>query len=610
MRRGPPGRHGRFDLSPSHRHRKRLHPHWAGHRARFDEVTSSENDPNDRLTPAIVLATTELSRNTVIDEIRSRYGRDYTVKYADSGDACLDVVKSLVEHNVPVALILVELDQLGSWQGSELLQKLRFVVPTARRVALIPAIRFGTSYDELRAGVAEGRYDTYLGIPRGQRDEEFHTAIVEYLSDWGWSVAAPEVAFLQIVADGPSPELAEIRDFLDRMGMPVQIHDPESPAGREILQSVTGDSELPILHHPGKPPLSRPTVSDVAASIYGTPDSIPEGTVADLLVIGAGPAGLAAAVYGASEGLSTTVIETGAIGGQAGTSSMIRNYLGFPRGISGMRLAQRARIQAGRFGAQFFCGRGVTEVEIDSRYDHHHVMVDEARICARTIVIATGVAYRRFGVRGCEDLVGSGVYYGAATSAAREMTGRDVVVVGGGNSAGQAAMHLSRFARSVTIAIRRESLTETMSDYLIREIEASPCVTVRGHTEVVDGGGEGHLEWLELCDNQTGSTQRISASGLFLLLGAAPRSDWIPPQVKRDDHGFLLTGRFIPKEYWRDGLPPAFLETTVPGIFAVGDVRSGSMKRVAAASGEGASAVPLVHDRLQQLRLENLPPAH
>ncbi|PXW35615.1 UNVERIFIED_CONTAM: thioredoxin reductase (NADPH) [Williamsia faeni] len=567
-------------------------------------------DPNDRLTPAIVLATTETSRNTVIDEIRSRYGRDYTVKYADTGEACLDIVKALVEHSVPIALILVELEELGRWEGSDLLQKLRFVVPTARRIALVPALRFGTSYDELRTGIAEGRFDTYLGIPRGQRDEEFHTAIVEYLSDWGWSVATPEVAFMQIVADGPSPELAEIRDFLDRMGMPVQIHHPESREGRDILESVTGDSDLPLLYHPGKPPLSRPTVSEVAARIYGTPDDIPEGTVADLLVIGSGPAGLAAAVYGASEGLSTTVIEEGAVGGQAGTSSMIRNYLGFPRGISGMRLAQRARIQASRFGAQFYCGRGVTHIDIDSQFDHHHVHVGEARICARTIVIATGVAYRRFGIRGCEDLVGSGVYYGAATSAAREMAGRDVVVVGGGNSAGQAAMHLSRFARSVTIAIRRESLTETMSDYLIREIDASPCITVAGHTEVVDGGGEGHLEWLELCNNRTGSSQRIAASGLFLLLGAAPTCDWIPHQVKRDEHGFLLTGRSIPKDKWRDGLPPAFLETTVPGIFAVGDVRSGSMKRVAAASGEGASAVPLVHERLQQVRLENLPPAH
>lgn len=567
-------------------------------------------DANERLTPAIILSATDSARNTIIDEIRSRYGRDYNIKFAATGGECLELTKSLLAKKVPIALFLIQLDDLGDWHGDALLQKLRFVVPSARRVALIPAIRFGDSFDELRTGVAEGRYDTYLGIPRGQRDEEFHTAIVEYLSDWGWSVAAPEVAYLQIVADGPSPELSAIRDFLDRMGMPVEIHHPDSVVGRDILASVEGDSELPVLSRLGKPPLSRPTVSEVAATIFGTPDTIPEGTVADLLVIGAGPAGLAAAVYGASEGLSTTVIEQGAIGGQAGTSSMIRNYLGFPRGISGMRLAQRARIQASRFGAQFFSGEGVTEIEINDEYDHHHVRVGDARICARAIVIATGVAYRRFGVRGCEDLVGSGVYYGAATSAAREMTGREVVVVGGGNSAGQAAMHLSRFAKSVTIAIRRESLTETMSDYLIREIEASPCITVKGHTEVVDGGGEGHLEWLELRNNKSQTSERVEASGLFLLLGAAPTCDWIPQQIKRDEHSFLVTGRSMPKEYWQDGVPPAFLETTVPGIFAVGDVRSGSMKRVASASGEGASAVPLVHEHLQRVRLANLTPRH
>ncbi len=243
-------------------------------------------DANERLTPAIVLSATESARNTVIDEIRSRYGRDYNIKFAATGGECLELTKSLLAKKVPIALFLIELGDLGDWNGDALLQKLRFVVPSARRVALIPSIRFGDSFDELRTGVAEGRYDTYLGIPRGQRDEEFHTAIVEYLSDWGWSVAAPEVAYLQIVADGPSPELSAIRDFLDRMGMPVEIHHPDSVVGRDILASVEGDSELPVLSRLGKPPLSRPTVSEVAATIYGTPDKIPEGTVADLLVIG------------------------------------------------------------------------------------------------------------------------------------------------------------------------------------------------------------------------------------------------------------------------------------------------------------------------------------
>lgn len=574
-----------------------------------EELGTDELGPGERLTPAIVLVVTEDNRNTIVDEIRSRYGRDYSVVFTETAAAAIDTVKTLLAQNVPVALIVSELSAFEEgWDGSRLLHKMRYLVPTARRIALIPASKFGTSFDDLRGEISAGKYDTYLAIPQGQRDEEFHTAIVEYLSDWGWSVAAPEVAFIQIVTDGPSSELSAIRDFLDRMGMPVQIHSPESLAGRALLASVEGKAEFPILSRAGRPPLSRPTLAQVAESVYGSADSIPDGTVSDVVVLGAGPAGLAAAVYGASEGLSTTVLESGAIGGQAGTSSMIKNYLGFPRGISGMRLAQRARIQASRFGAQFFSGRGATSIEVGT--DHHHVRVDDAKICARTIVIATGVAYRRFGVRGIEDLVGAGVYYGAATSAAREMTGKHVVVVGGGNSAGQAAMHLSRFADAVTIAVRRDGLAETMSDYLIREIQANPRITVRGYTEVIDGGGDGHLEWLTLCDNRTRTPERVEAAGLFLLLGAAPTCDWIPAQVARDDHGFLLTGRSVPKELWVDGVPPAFLETSIPGIFAVGDVRSGSMKRVASASGEGASSVPLVHDRLSQLRLANLPPSH
>jgi thioredoxin reductase (NADPH) len=273
---------------------------------------------------------------------------------------------------------------------------------------------------------------------------------------------------------------------------------------------------------------------------------------------------------------------------------MIRNYLGFPRGVSGMRLAMRARVQATRFGARLFTGRGVIGIEPSGM---HRVTYEGGAILARSVLVACGVRYRRLGVPSLEALAGQGVYYGAATSVAREMEGRDVFIVGGGNSAGQAAIHLARFARSVTIVVRRTGLGETMSEYLVKEIATQKRISVRTGSRVVDGGGEGYLEWIDLADAHD-DVERVRADGLFLLLGADPGCGWLPDGVARDERGFVLTGRDIPKARWRDGLPPAPLETTVPGIFAAGDVRAGSMKRVASASGEGAAAVAQVHAHL------------
>jgi thioredoxin reductase (NADPH) len=278
---------------------------------------------------------------------------------------------------------------------------------------------------------------------------------------------------------------------------------------------------------------------------------------------------------------------------------MIRNYLGFPRGISGMRLAQRARNQAIRFGTQFFTGWPATGLEIGRDGAPHVVRTDGGDVRARAVVIASGVTYRKLGVESIDSMVGIGVNYGAAMTAAREMEGADVFVVGGGNSAGQAAIHLARFARSVTILVRRPDLSATMSSYLIGEIQFNPRLSVEGCRQVVDGGGEGRLEWIEVEDTTTGRRERRQAGGLFLLLGATAHCDWVPHEVARDPNGFVLTGRDVPSAAWRDGLPPENLETTVPGIFAVGDIRAGSMKRVASASGEGASVVPLVHSWLE-----------
>lgn len=548
-----------------------------------------------RHKPVILLVATADTRDALEDEFRSRYARDYDVRTLLGPDGVPEAAADLVGDGRQIALLGVD-HGLGGVHGDralDLVDDLRRLSPSSRRVVLVPAGMFQGALEVLRPALAVGRLDTYLLIPQGPRDEEFHTAITEYLSEWASSTSRPEVAGVRIVDDGSQPEVAGIRDFLDRMGAPWSRYRPDSPVGRELLAEVGDDAPLPLVSAFGRPTIPGATDRLVASGFYGSPRDLGDDFVADLLIVGAGPAGLAAAVYGASEGLRTVVLDPEAVGGQAGTSSMIRNYLGFPRGVSGMRLAFRARLQATRFGARIFTGRAASGMRIG---DLHEVAYDDGVLRARSVLIACGVRYRRLGVPGLEALVGQGVYYGAATSVSREMEGRDVFVVGGGNSAGQAALHLARFARSVTIVVRRTTLSETMSAYLVDEIATHHDITVRVGSRVVDGGGEGRLEWIGL--DGDGGPQRVPADGLFLLLGAEPECGWLPDEVSRDERGFVLTGRDIPKERWRDGHPPAPLETTVPGVFAAGDIRAGSMKRVASASGEGAGAVSQVHAHL------------
>lgn len=544
-----------------------------------------------RQKPVILLVATPSSRDTLEDEFRSRYARDYDVRTLLGPDGVVDDLAALLGAGRQIALFGV--DHSLDADALDLLDDLRRMSPSSRRIVLVPMKMFQGALEVLRPAMAVGRLDTYLPIPQAPRDEEFHTAIAEYLSEWGTTTSNPEVAGVRIVDDGSQPAVAGIRDFLDRMGVPWTRYTPDSADGRELFSEVEEGAALPLVKAFGRPTVAGATERLIASAFYGSPSDLGDDYVADLLVIGAGPAGLAAAVYGASEGLRTVVLDPEAVGGQAGTSSMIRNYLGFPRGVSGMRLAFRARLQATRFGARIFTGRGVDAMTLG---DLHEVSYGDGSLRARSVLIACGVRYRRLGVPGLEALVGSGVYYGAASSVAREMEGRDVFIVGGGNSAGQAALHLARFARNVTIVVRRASLAETMSAYLVDEIQTHDDITVRTGSRVVDGGGDGHLEWLELHDGD--GPRRLSADGLFLLLGAEPGCDWLPPEIAKDEHGFVLTGRDIPKERWKDGRPPAPLETTVPGVFAAGDVRAGSMKRVASASGEGAGAVSQVHAHL------------
>lgn len=539
-----------------------------------------------------ILLVSETRCGFLLDEF-GRYARDYDLRTAASVAEAERIAKEVSGAGGQVALFVTEstlpdasvLEAFGRW---------RAVVPTARRLVAAHWERFRIDAAALRGGLAKGKFDAYLLMPRGARDEEFHTAITETLSDWGSTVASPEVDVVRIVSPYVDSLVLALRDFLDRMGLPNRTYAPEDPVGAEVVAGLE-DPAYPLVVAFDRAPVTVRSVHDLAISVYGQPADIDVETVVDLAVVGGGPAGLATAVYGASEGLSTVVLEAEAIGGQAGTSSMIRNYLGFPRGISGMRLAQRARSQAIRFGTRFFTGWPVTGLDPGRDGAPHVLHTDGGDLRARAVVVASGVTYRKLRVEPLEALTGSGVFYGAAMTAAREMADQDVFVVGGGNSAGQAAVHLSRFATSVTILVRRAGLAETMSDYLVREIEFNPRIVVEPASEVVDGGGEGRLEWLGIHRITTGEIERRSAGGLFLLLGAEPRCDWLPDMIERDQEGYLCTGSETSRASWLDGVPPPGLATTVPGVFAVGDIRAGSMKRVASASGEGAGVVPLVH---------------
>ncbi|MFC7489498.1 MULTISPECIES: FAD-dependent oxidoreductase [unclassified Knoellia] len=552
--------------------------------------------PEDtRPTPVILVLGADY-RDAMVDVLTQRYSVDYEIIAPSTMEETIEVLTDLRTGSRPVALAACEFFAEGE-KATHLLAKFQKFMPSARRLVYVPVDRFRGSVAQLRESLAEGRLDLYLMLPQGARDEEFHTAISETLSDWAQSASYSEIDGTRIIADGPSPDLARIRDFLDRMGLPNTVHAPDSPAGVAALAAAGPDATLPLLQAPHDDYLlSNPSNADLGAVLYGRPADIGEEAICDLVIVGAGPAGLGAAVYAASEGLDTLIIDQGPIGGQAGTSSMIRNYLGFPRGISGMRLAQRARSQAVRFGARFLAGQEVTALRVGDGPDGCHVVeLGGSSVRGRTVLIATGVDYRRLGVEPLEDLVGRGVNYGAAASTSREVKNKDVFVVGGGNSAGQAAVHLSRFARHVTILVRREGLGATMSSYLIREIEGNPRITVRPRTVVTDGGGEGHLEWLTLRDVDSGAEERVDAAGLYLLIGAEPTCQWLPPVVARDDLGFVLAGADTPWQSWQGGRPPEPYATTVPGIYVAGDIRCGSMKRVASASGEGAGVVPLVH---------------
>ena len=531
-----------------------------------------------------------------------RYTREYEVRYSQSMAEAERDAQALVADGRQLALVIAEVHPQVN--VVEAMSRWRAAFPTCRRIVVVHPERMVEDRNAVVPAAATTAFDAALLIPTGPRDEAFHSSVTEILADWGATVPAPAYAVVEVVSGSEDPLTHEICDFLDRAGYPYAVHEAQSEIGQQITARLldSGGSLTPgeaIVWAPMMDVLvAASSAADVAARVFGTPEDLPEGAICDVAVIGAGPAGLAAAVYASSEGLEAVVMDSSAAGGQAGTSSMIRNYLGFQWGISGTHLAQRAVSQAVRFGARIFTGVTVTGIEVGDHTLPHVLHTDRGQVRARTVVLATGVSYRRLGVDDVEAFLGRGVFYGGAVTAGRDMEGKDVVVVGGGNSAGQSAIHLARFARSVTILVRRPDLTETMSAYLIGEIANNERIQVQGRAQIVGGGGQGVLDYIDVEDLATGEVRRSEVSGVFLLIGADPHTAWLPPQVDCDSKGFVLTGSDVPMEHWFDGRPPESLATSVAGIFAVGDVRAGSMKRVASAAGEGASVIPLVHQWL------------
>jgi thioredoxin reductase (NADPH) len=548
----------------------------------------------------VVLTSDDEIRATLSAELDRRYGRDYEVVGCAGAE---DAVTSLTASRLPVAAVFGCLGTADP-DGLAVMRALHRDHPGAVAAAVVRWGHFETARPIFEA-ITLGQLDRWLYVPEVVGDEEFHKAVTEILEEWSARQGGGFEA-VRMIGDRWAPRAQHLRDLLTRNRIPLGFYEAGSDEGRSMLTGLgLEDPRLPVVQlrfQPDRPVLENPSDLDIAEA-FGLLTPLDADAVYDLVVVGSGPAGLGASVYAASEGLSTLVLEPEAIGGQAGTSSMIRNYPGFKDGISGNRLAFSAYQQAWAFGSTFHFmrwGRGLVAEDGLLRLP----LSDGTSVVSRTVVVATGAAWRRIGVPELEQLTGRGVFYGAAVAEAPAMRGRHVFVVGGGNSAGQAAVHLSRYADKVTVLIRRPSLTETMSDYLIRELDALPNVAVRPRTQVVGGTGIDFLETLTVRDLDTGQ-ETVENGVLFVLIGSEPRTDWLGGALAQDRWGFLLTGGQLldddVRPAWPLERPPALLETSTPGVFAAGDVRAGSVKRVASAVGEGALAVTLVHGHLAAL---------
>lgn len=535
-------------------------------------------------------------------ELSKRYAADYDIVAESSPSAALERLTALRDAGEQVVILLAA-EKMAELSGSEYLDRAHDLFPHAWRVLLIPWSNRSATRPILRL-ITQGKADRYIAKSARTPDEQFHRVITELLQEWQ-RFYQPPVPIATLVGERWAPRSYELRDLLERSGLPFQFLDSESDEGRALLERVgCGQGPFPVVVRFDGRALTNPSNEDAAVA-FGARHSDESG-VFDLAIVGAGPAGLSAAVYGASEGLRTIVVDRNTFGGQAGSSSMIRNFLGFPVGISGADLAGRALDQAWSFGAE----TSVLREAVDLRAEGDQrilVFANHTQIVSRTVVLAMGAHYQRLGIPNLEALVGAGVFYGGGITEAQAMGGQHVFVAGAGNSAGQAAVHLAKYANHVTMLVRGSSLAASMSDYLVQEIRAADNIDVRLRTRIVDGYGKQRLESLVLQDIESETTQTVPAAALFVLIGAQPHTTWLPSSIHRDRRGFILTGADLLAELAAAQAPappraPLLLETSLPGVFAAGDVRCGSVKRVAAAVGEGGIAIQSVHQYLALLK--------
>jgi thioredoxin reductase (NADPH) len=533
----------------------------------------------------------------VARDLRRRYGESYRIVRAESGESALDALRELKLRGDLVAVILADY-RMPQMNGIEFLEQALDVYPGARRVLL-------TAYADTDAAIDAINVvdlDHYLLKPWDPPEEKLYPVLDDLLEAWRHSDYRP-VPATKVVGHRWSARSSDVREFLARNQVPYRWYSADTPEGLRLLSAAGQDGQrLPLVITAEGNVLVEPEATELAAEVGLA--TTPTADFYDLVVIGGGPAGLGAAVYGASEGLRTVLVERSATGGQAGQSSRIENYLGFPDGVSGAQLTDRARRQAGKFGAEILTAREVTGLEVNGSARVVR-FADGSAVAAHAVILATGVSYRQLEAPGMPDLTGCGVYYGSALTEATSCQGHDVYIVGGANSAGQAAMYLSRGAKSVTLLVRGPSLTASMSYYLIQQINEAENIAVRTGTVVEAAHGSDHLEQLTLRDTASGNTELVDAQWMFVFIGAAPLTDWLDGSVLRDERGFILSGPDLtpdgkPPASWELDRPPYHLETNIPGVFVAGDARAESAKRVASAVGEGAMAVMLVHRYLEQ----------
>jgi thioredoxin reductase (NADPH) len=534
----------------------------------------------------------------VARDLRRRYGETHRIVRAESGEAALDALRQMKLRGDLVAVILADY-RMPQMNGIEFLERAMDLYPGARRVLLTAYADTGAAIDAIN--VVD--LDHYLLKPWDPPEEKLYPVVDVLLDAWMASDHRP-VPETKIVGHRWSARSSEVREFLARNQVPYRWYTSDEPEGQRLLAAAGADGlTLPVVITPDADPMIAPSDAELAAHVGLA--TTPSKDFYDLIVIGGGPAGLGAAVYGASEGLRTVLVERTATGGQAGQSSRIENYLGFPDGVSGAQLTDRARRQATKFGAEVLTTRDVTAVEVNGSARSVR-FADGSTIDAHAVILATGVSYRQMGAPGLGEMTGRGVYYGSALTEAANCKGHDVYIVGGANSAGQAAVYLARHAKSVTILVRGPSLERSMSYYLIQQIDGIPGISVRTCTEVIEAHGEDHLESITLRNTSTGQTETVDAQWIFLFIGAAPLTDWLDGVVVRDEKGFVVAGPDLSIEGdrprgWELDRAPYHLETSVPGVFVAGDARAESAKRVASAVGEGAMAVMLVHRYLEKL---------